>query len=269
MSRHVSGLLLLSLFTTACGGARHQALLERRDAIRASNEAFELKEVETYRSQDGFQETRWGMSPDEVRALYPEAWVTPQGSLQVNTHVTEAPAAVEFLFAREKLAGVNIQFEPMTHVRGHVEWLSELLELKYGAPISHEDTAITAARFVQTLEVLHLTTAVVELASTLKHGSGMDWEAEAERQRVLASARDDVFEAQHDFVIEKAWKNSETALQLMARQHPHSRALGLQYESRRLKPYLQEASQSQEARDQEARRQEAQLQLKRELAQEL
>lgn len=269
MSRHVSGLLLLSLFTTACGSARHQALLERRDGIRASNAAFELKAVEAYRSQDGFQETRWGMSQDEVLALYPEAWVTPQGSLQVHTHVTEAPAAVEFLFARGKLASVSIQFDPRMHVRGQVEWLSELLELKYGAPISHEDTAITAARFVQTLEVLHLTTAVVELASTLKHGSHMDWEAEAERQRVLASARDDVFEAQHVFVIETAWKNPETTLQLMARQDSHSRALDLTYESRRLKPYLQEALQGPEARAQEARRQEAQLQLKRELAQEL
>ncbi|QDE96270.1 hypothetical protein [Myxococcus xanthus] len=78
-----------------------------------------------YRSNDGLQNTRWGMPPEDVKALYPEAWMTsPQGDLRVHTQVAERPATLDFVFVQDKLAAVSVSFDLEASLRDEFNALS-------------------------------------------------------------------------------------------------------------------------------------------------
>lgn len=251
MLRPLVGLLPLCLLATACGtSARQQALMERRDAIRASNDAFAAEELANYQGKSGFQETRWGMSPDEVRALYPEARTTSsEGDLRVATRVTDRPATVNFRFTLNKLAAVSLRFDTDAPLREDFGALSELLSMKYGAPTSRRDTAEDAEQRLRVAESLNLSLG----EGTSRSRTTGDDHAYEERRRIEALA------AKTDYQLEKTWKDSETKLQLSGWQQPDAKYLTLNYVSRYLEPHLSKRSETQDL----------DLELKREQAQEL
>ncbi|NTX65666.1 hypothetical protein HUA74_33900 [Myxococcus sp. CA051A] len=251
MLRALAGLLPLCLLATACGtSARQQALLERREAIRASNDAFAAEELAHYRGKSGFQETRWGMSPDEVRALHPEARTTSsQGDLRVTTRVTDRLATVDFKFTLNKLATVSLRFDTDAPLREDFGALSELLSMKYGAPTSRRDTAEDAEERLRMAESLNLSLGE---GTSFSRTTGDD-HAYEERRRIEALA------ARTDYQLEKTWKDSETKLQLSGWQQPDSKRLTLNYVSRYLEPHLSKRSETQDL----------DLELKRAQAQEL
>ncbi|MFY1825372.1 hypothetical protein ACN47A_05610 [Myxococcus fulvus] len=248
MLRPLAGLLPLCLLATACGtSARQQALLERREAIRDSNSAFAAEELANYRGKSGFQETRWGMSPDEVRALHPEARTTSsEGDLRVVTRVTDRPATVDFKFTLNKLAAVSLRFDTGAPLREDFDALSELLSMKYGAPTARRDTAEEAEARVRSAETY--TRSLGE--GTRRSRTTADDLAYENKVRLEALA------AQSNYVVEKSWKDSETKLQLTGWQQPDARRLTLDYVSRFLEPHL--SKRSAEFEDLEKKREQAQ-----------
>src|SRR5690242_15833394 len=108
-------LLLTALVLAACATERQgPSALERRDYVRAANRA--LNEG-TYRSRDGFQSTRWGMTRDEVASLYPAVESLPRGALALSMTVAERPARVIFLFTKGRLSVVRVRFTQFKDVR--------------------------------------------------------------------------------------------------------------------------------------------------------
>ncbi|WP_426750389.1 hypothetical protein [Myxococcus sp. Y35] len=245
MCRRIARLLPFCLLATACGSsARQQALLERRETIRDSNAAFAKEAFANYRSSDGFQETRWGMSPEDVKALYPEAWTTsPQGDLRVTQEVAERPATLDFLFVQHKLAAVSVVFKASGPLRDEFSALARALRVKYGEPVLERDTAADAEARLRRIESNNRLTEsnarLRELNKPRQERSNRDpvdpsdraWEEEA---------RMDNLQAQLDYALEQGWKNPQTELRLSGQRTPDSQQLTLVYLSRFLKPHLKE-----------------------------
>jgi hypothetical protein len=139
------GLLSLSLLSAACAtSSQGPSLTERRDAIRQSNAENRAEFERTYRGQEGFQSTRWSMSPQEVMALYPGAQPVSPMILFINTQVVERSANVYFFFTEDRLALVSVEFIPPDDVRSGYSDLDSLLTTKYGRPVVDEDSLLQA-----------------------------------------------------------------------------------------------------------------------------
>ncbi len=90
----------------------------------------------SFRSSEGFQAARWGMTQAEVAALFPSATSQGPALLEQTTAVAGYPARVQFYFARDRLANVDVTFEPVGLLRSKDEGravLRRLLNDKYGA----------------------------------------------------------------------------------------------------------------------------------------
>jgi|GEM_PF-5162480 len=122
-----NGCLSLVLFVLVGCGSRHHGpkVHERRAAIRAAH-------AEKYGSGDGFQSTSWGMTRDQVRAMYPDTRETERGDLVLATALAEHPAQVFFLFSGGRLGSVFVRFATPTNVRVDHQEVVELLTAKYG-----------------------------------------------------------------------------------------------------------------------------------------
>ena len=237
MLRDFVRFLPLCFLVTACGtSARHQALVERRDAIRASNAAAEQEFLENYRSRDGFQDTRWGMSPEEVKALYPGAHMTnTEGDLRVETRVVDRLATVHFFFTQDKLAVVRVQFANADPLRTEFSSLSELLVMKYGQPTKHVDTAAEAEDRLWELESSN--DRVERNAKLRELGSGRRTKGDpvdAESRQWEEEAREEALHARNNYDLQQLWKDSETLLLLAGQQTSSRSTLTLQYQSRQL-----------------------------------
>jgi hypothetical protein len=230
---------------------------ERREAIRSSNAAHEAEAFQTYRGGDGFQETRWGMSPEEVQTLYPDARrTTSRGDLRATTEVADRSATVDFFFVQDKLAAVEVEFDTSAPLREEFDALSELLGMKYGQPVADKDTAAEAEERLSYYESENRRT---ESTATLRElGTGRrsrrDPVEPKDRERE-EEARIDALQAQNDYALRQAWKNSETELFLSGRQAPDGKRLTLEYTSRYLKQYAEPAR---EASERQLQREQAQ-----------
>lgn len=239
MPRWSAGICAVGLLVTACGGStRHQSLLDRRDAIRTRHEEAVARQLETYRASDGFQESRWGMSPEEVRALYPNVQLTRHGTFFISTQVADRDAVVEFHFVQNKLASATVFFLPTRPVREGFESLAELLKMKYGPPRFSEDSAASADDADAFAGLVDLLVVSIEVLSG-KGGSHRDShlddaESRARRER----AHLERLEAQHTFRLFHSWSNPETEVVLVGQSQHNSSALILRYESLVLKPQL-------------------------------
>ncbi|TQF15718.1 hypothetical protein FJV41_12045 [Myxococcus llanfairpwllgwyngyllgogerychwyrndrobwllllantysiliogogogochensis] len=122
-----NGCLSLLLFVLVGCGSRHHGptVHERRAAIRAVH-------AQKYGSSDGFQSTSWGMTRDQVRAMYPGTQETSRGDLVLTTALAEHPAQVFFLFADGRLGSVFVRFATPSDVRNDHQEVVELLTSKYG-----------------------------------------------------------------------------------------------------------------------------------------
>ncbi|AKQ67893.1 putative lipoprotein [Myxococcus hansupus] len=221
MYRRVARLLPFCLLVTACGSSsRHQELLTRREAVRNANEAAAQEAFANDRSTDGFQETRWGMTREEVAALYPEAATDPvHGDMTTIRSVAERPARLDFVFVHDKLAAVTVLFDPADSIRKDFDEVAAALRMKYGTPGHHLDTAANAERRLRELE------------------SGDPRFADEE---TLREARRDTLRAQSQYTLMQQWNSGQMLVTLSGRQTPARSEVALVYQSVALKPYLDE-----------------------------
>ncbi|NNC09232.1 hypothetical protein HJC10_41240 [Corallococcus exiguus] len=127
------GLSVVLGLSAGCASGKPTAL-ERRQAVRDSLD-------KTYRSTEGFQTVRWGMTPEEVRAALPEASVAPDGTLRMKTAIAEVPAEVALGFLDNRLAAVDVFFPDVADPRTFHSLMRDLLTRKYGEPKRPIDVA--------------------------------------------------------------------------------------------------------------------------------
>ncbi|QDE66679.1 hypothetical protein [Myxococcus xanthus] len=241
--RWSSALLLpLCLATTACGtSAKHQALLERRDAIRLADVEREQVAREQYRSSSGFQDTRWGMTKDEAMSALPfhARVINEWGDVHVADVVAGRRADAYYVFAQGQLAEVTLHFHAPGAVRDNFNSVAELLTMKYGKPASLEDSARDAEGRL----------ALAQMANNLSEASANyhAWRSGEQPggpavdnfgRQMEANARTNAALAAHEYLLQGTWDDKETGLLLSGSQEPGARSLTLTYTSLRLKPYL-------------------------------
>lgn len=95
-----------------------------------------------WRSSEGFQAARWGMTKAEVRKLFPGARQQKHGddALAISkTQVADRMASVVFFFVMDRLASVVVSFEvaASNDVTSKFDRLVELLKKKYGEPADY------------------------------------------------------------------------------------------------------------------------------------
>lgn len=137
----VAALLLIS------GSATAQVPCEERvkdlEARVKQLEAQLPKAASGTPSDEGYQQTRWGMSKADVAKLHPEAASTsPAELLEKRLTIAEKEASLRFNFVNDKLAVVVVHFtEVYTNHNHHLdvyEEMKSLLAEKYGKPLSDE-----------------------------------------------------------------------------------------------------------------------------------
>ena len=97
-----------------------------------------LARYRAYRSESGFQNARWGMTPAEVSKAFPKATRQASGDLVARMAVADYPATVRFRFIDARLWAVEVAFgvdhtRPDQDVRKTLD-LRRLLAKKYGEP---------------------------------------------------------------------------------------------------------------------------------------
>ncbi|MFP2960100.1 hypothetical protein ACLEPN_20300 [Myxococcus sp. 1LA] len=233
-------LLPLCLFTTACGtSAKHQALLERRAAIRESNEAHGRISREVFRSKTGFQNTLWGMTREEVRARAPQSFdFNAWGDLRDRGFIAGRPVLIDYVFAQGQLAEVVLHIRSPGAVRGNFNEMAELLTMKYGKPVDRLDSELTAQNRLAMTEMLNNLSAIAEDIQVARSGRRSSSAVDTYALRREASARDDVVLAANDYILQSTWKAPETDLVLTGNQEPGLRVLTLRYQGVWMKRHL-------------------------------
>jgi hypothetical protein len=249
------GFLAVGCATTS---PEHTALLERRDAIRAMDAARQEGHFNEYRGTEGFQQTRWGMTPEEVLALYPEAVRTPHGDLSSTVQVADRIAATRFTFAQGRLAAVTLAFVLSGDLRSEYGSLSELLTMKYGKPLATKDTARDAAGWLAFHESMNFLSHSSGSYQAAKSGVAYKPDpvgthlAEQREER----ARLEVLRSELDYALVSDWKNAETKLSLSGRQSPGRQGLILHYASTYFAPTLRQVLTEREQQRQQERARE-------------
>ncbi|WP_338863747.1 hypothetical protein [Myxococcus stipitatus] len=183
------------------------------------------------------------MSPEEVRALYPNVQLTRHGTFFISNQVADRDAVVEFHFVHNKLAAATVFFLPTRPVREGFESLAELLKMKYGPPRFSEDSAASAgdaAAFVDLIELLVVSIDALSGKGGSHRDSPLD-DAESRARRERAHL--ERLEAQHTFRLFHSWSNPETEVVLLGQSQHNSSLLVLRYESLVFKPQLIEVQQ--------------------------
>jgi hypothetical protein len=105
----------------------------------------------------GFQNTRWGMSPEQVRNLYADVEASSPDILSTKRSLAGHPATVRFGFLGGQLMQVHLELvrsettNPPSDVFGHFK---ALLGQKYGQPLTQGDMSVTWSAEGSTIELL-------------------------------------------------------------------------------------------------------------------
>lgn len=90
----------------------------------------------SWRSSEGYQKLRWGMTRRAVKRLMPKTrWDSSKGILSFDGSVADIPATTLLYFAQDKLTDVTVSFHPVGRMRSEDEAfdaLNEALAAKYG-----------------------------------------------------------------------------------------------------------------------------------------
>ncbi|RYZ42281.1 MAG: hypothetical protein EOO71_08715 [Myxococcaceae bacterium] len=186
--------------------------LERRDTVRAAVD-------KTYRSSEGFQEARWGMTSAEVRAVLPDASVSPDGTLRLKTTIAEVPAEVAFGFLEDRLAAVDVFFPEVADVRTFQTLMRDLLTRKYGEPMRNFD----------------VTRQVVEGNVPVRFAADLGPVQEGAAPADASSLESSLSAFGKRRVIHR-WTNLESQVNLTRWALPGKVVMSLQYESARYAP---------------------------------
>jgi hypothetical protein len=158
------------------------------------NLAF-FKPPKSYRSPEGFQKARWGMSEAQVRKLFPKASVVKGRGLYFQGETAGLKTNTFFLFTGDRLAVVSVQSREIhmsatKYLEDHKR-LKDLLLLKYGAPLKdEEDWKETLLQNQPDGLQAALVLGHAELRTTWKTGeSGINLVAEGKEGRVQVSVQ--------------------------------------------------------------------------------
>ena len=188
------------------------------------------------RGSEGFQSTRWGMTPDEVRALYPDAQPTTRGDLFVATELAGLRGLVLFVFTEGHLGNVLVRFTETFDVRQEHQVLVDAMVAKYGRPrgyrtLLNEDASHANRRKLGT----DLSWVLAFFTDTLpqsRPAPGEPVPTYAVEVPPDAVARADGFVKSIDALVTAIWRTEETSVYLMGGQGRSERMLTLHYEGR-------------------------------------
>jgi len=121
----------------ACASSQ-DALIQRRNAMRAQAEEAANLELDAYRSAEEVRGTRWGMTMAEVIAAKGEPDQQTADACMYVDLVDEAKAPTVYAFLEGHLAQVTSQLTPEALGQDAIE---KAMMLKYGAPTSYFDKA--------------------------------------------------------------------------------------------------------------------------------
>ncbi|RKH50526.1 hypothetical protein D7V93_30410 [Corallococcus llansteffanensis] len=198
-----------------------------------------------YRSPEGFQEARWGMTFDEVHALFPEARLLNGSALRWTTTIAKLPAIVTLGFLEDRFAAVDVFFPEVGHLRDTHLLLRQLLSRKYGTPGRDRDTVYEAQRRVGSYRSAADTAYLLgQMASALggvpqdRYGQQrMDIRAENDE----AEARRQASAARKRFMLKSRWATVESQVILTSVSAPAVTAVTIEYESERYAPEIARA----------------------------
>ncbi|WP_338273935.1 hypothetical protein [Corallococcus caeni] len=223
--------LLVVLGLTACTSrSKGPSPQARRDAMREwANQGSD------YRSTEGFQDARWGMTSKEVNALFPEATPIGGGALLLKTTIARLPASVMLGFLDDRFVAVDVSFNGVDDVRERHALLRDLLTRKYGEPVRVRDTAEEALR--RAGEYRTVTEVAVTLGQAGISASGwpeaspskvqVEMRVEGPSEELLGAVRD----AQRDFKVWNQWRTVESRVKLLGSKSPVSSSIFIEYES--------------------------------------
>ncbi|RKG96382.1 hypothetical protein D7V97_35660 [Corallococcus sp. CA053C] len=203
---------LLGLAAGCATDAAKPTALERRDAVRSASD-------KTYRSMEGFQEARWGMTPEEVRAALPDASVGPDGTLRMKTTIADVPAEVSLGFLENRLAAVDVFFPEVSDPRTLQALMRDLLTRKFGDPRRPKEVA----RQVKRGEL------PVRFAADLPPVQEVEGAATSQTLEGALGARG-------GFALINRWLTLESQVNLTQWALPESSVLSIQYESAKYAP---------------------------------
>lgn len=243
--RHVIALGALWIIGCASDARQRQDLVERRALVRAEN-------AKAYRSRDGFQEARWGMTLAEVRALYPEGELSLDGHLRWNGSVATRSAQVDFLFLKGQLAAVNVGFVDVSDQQAGFRDLRDLLNRKWGPPRDEYDEVAYTQELIRVARLSALLSATLgptgpgapekSVAMTMRDLQARS-EVNAQADRFESQAQARLQAAQMRGILRSEWQSSETTTALYALQGDQGPVLKITYESRAFGAALQAESQ--------------------------
>ncbi|MFB1481248.1 hypothetical protein [Corallococcus sp. RDP092CA] len=209
-----------------------------------------------YRSSEGFQDARWGMSVEEVRGLFPDGKMLNENAMRWKSTIADLPAVVTFGFLKGRLVAVDVFFPEAGNVRNSHLLIRRLLNRKFGTPVRDRDTAYEAQWRVGSYRSAADTVYVLGKLTESFTGVHPDQYAQ---QRIDVRAENDEAEARREaraaekrFLLLSRWATVESDVKLRSVKTPGVEAVVVEYESARYAPEL--AAARQRARELELQR---------------
>ncbi|RYZ42282.1 MAG: hypothetical protein EOO71_08720 [Myxococcaceae bacterium] len=188
-----------------------------------------------YRSPEGFQTSRWGMTSSEVRDLYPDVTPLNSGAFFTRTEVAQLPAVVTFGFLADRLVTVEVEFPELRDLKGGQRLLRELLSEKYGPPVRLRNTAEEAQRkagaYRTAAEVTHsLGQPVASDSAGLAEGAEQEEDTSDEAQAVRRNHK-----------VWLRWMTVESHVKLSVAKSRGVSSMVIEYESARYEDAIRRA----------------------------
>lgn len=129
------GFMLVVMKPSEDGAANAVTVSALLDSLFA---AIGRSRTEVHRSAEGFQETRWGMSVEDVKTLFPLARPALKDGLGLEGETAGKESLTAFMFAGGRLSTVGVMFpKKFVNANGYLDEYAELKGLlteKYGKP---------------------------------------------------------------------------------------------------------------------------------------
>lgn len=225
MLRMLTRVLPLCLLALGCESARHAQLIGRRAAAREAH-LQALRNAAT-----GFAETRWSMSPDEVRAQHPDAMLLADGVLELRSELWNRPASIRFAFTQEKLAGVTIDLASAGDLREAYGEVASRLQTTYGKPQEVRDSAKDAADRRALLGALAFLTFAADTTLAIKDRRPPDEQLLNLMNDQAAEGAEEAYWDTQEYTLHSRWNTAETKVHLFGRRAQGWKELTVSYSS--------------------------------------
>ncbi len=248
----VLGCIFAACLSAACVTTREDLIEKKRHGAMQDWR----RQGAAYRSSEGFQDARWGMSVEEVRELFPDGKMLNENAMRWKGTIADLPAVVKFGFLKGRFVAVDVFFPDAGNVRNSHLLIRRLLNRKFGTPVRDRDTADEAQRRVGSYRSAADTVFVLGRLTESLTGVHQDQYAQ---QRIDVRAENDEAEARRQahaaekrFLLLSRWATVESDVKLRSVKTPGVEAVVIEYESARYAAEL--AAARQRARELELQR---------------